>query len=566
MRSLQNPAATLRLRLVGTFVFLLVPIVGRAQQTVSIVVDGSAPRQPLPRVWRYFGYDEPNYTYAPNGRKLLGELAELSPSPVYIRMHNLLTSGDGTAALKWGSTNVYTEDANGQPVYDWKVLDEIFDTLVRAKVKPLVEIGFMPEALSAHPQPYRHDWPKGPLWTGWAYPPKDYRKWAELVYRWVRHAVDRYGKAEVESWKWEVWNEPDIGYWQGTWDEYYRLYDYSADAVKRALPEAPVGGPHSTGPVNPRAAEFLRRFLDHCARGTNYATGGKGAPLDFVAFQPKGSPKLVDDHVRMGISHQLQSIAEGFQIVASSAEFKNLPIILGESDPEGCAACSARVYPQNAYRNGQLYACYTAEALRASLELAAAHKVHLEGVVTWAFEFENQPYFDGFRTLATNGIDKPVLNVFRMLGLLGTDQIPVEGTPTVPVRSILESGVGGQPDINAIATVDDHGLSLLVWNYHDDILPAPDATVNILIKGLPRGLTRVLARHYRIDEHHSNAYAAWKEMGSPQRLTDQQYKRLSSLGRLQQLSPPQWKKLERGEAKLSFPLPRHGVSLLQLAW
>jgi xylan 1,4-beta-xylosidase len=566
MRSPQNLAATQRVRLVGALVFLLVPIAGRAQQTVSIVVDGSAPRQPLPRVWRYFGYDEPNYTYAPNGRKLIRELAELSPSPVYIRMHNLLTSGDGTAALKWGSTNVYTEDANGQPVYDWKVLDAIFDTLIRARVKPLVEIGFMPEALSAHPQPYRQDWPKGPLWTGWAYPPKDYRKWAELIYRWVRHAIDRYGKAEVESWKWEVWNEPDIGYWQGTCDEYYRLYDYAADAVKRALPEAPVGGPHSTGPVNPRAAEFLRRFLDHCARGTNYATGGKGAPLDFVAFQPKGSPKLVDDHVRMGISRQLQSIAEGFQIVASSAEFKNLPVILGESDPEGCAACSARVYPQNAYRNGQLYACYTVEALRATLELAAAHKVHLEGVVTWAFEFEDQPYFDGFRTLATNGIDKPVLNVFRMLGLLGTDQIPVEGTPSVPVRSILESGVSGQPDINAIATVGDHGLSLLVWNYHDDILPAPDATLSVLIKGLPRSLTRVLARHYRIDEHHSNAYTAWKEMGSPQRLIDQQYKRLSSLGRLQQLSPPQWKKLERGEARLGFRLPRHGVSLLQLAW
>lgn len=523
---------------IGALIFFFLPITGTAQEAVPIVVDAPAPRQPLPRVWRYFGYDEPNYTCAVNGRKLITELAELSPVPVYVRMHNLLTSGDGKPALKWGSTNAYTEDTQGRPVYDWTIVDKIFDTLVHSKVKPLVEIGFMPKALSTHPEPYQHGWPEGNLWTGWAYPPKDYAKWAALVHRWVRHCAERYGEAEVQSWYWEVWNEPDIGYWQGSWEGYYRLYDYAADAVKRALPEAPIGGPHSTGPAHPRAAEFLRRFLDHCARGTNYATGGKGAPLDFVAFHAKGDPKVVNNHVRMGISRHLQSVAEGFQIVASFPEFKNSPVILGESDPEGCAACSARLYPQNAYRNGPLYACYTAEVLRRILELAAVYKVNIEGVVTWAFEFEGQPYFEGFRTLTTNGIDKPVLNVFRMFGLLGVDQIPVESTLALPLHSILGSGVVGQPDINAIATVEDHRFSVLVWNYHDDILPAPDASVKMLIKGLPRNLTRVLVRHYRIDERHSNAYTAWKEMGSPQRLTAEQYNRLSFRGHLQQPSPP----------------------------
>lgn len=555
-----------RVTVIGVLIFLFMPVTAAAQETVSIVIAASGPRQPLPRVWRYFGYDEPNYTYAMNGRKLMTELAGLSPVPVCVRMHNLLTSGDGRPALKWGSTSVYTEDANGQPVYDWTILDAIFDTLVRVKVKPLVEIGFMPEALSTRPQPYRHDWPKGELWTGWAYPPKDYRKWADLICRWVRHATDRYGKTEVASWKWEVWNEPDIGYWQGSWEEYYKLYDYAADAVKRALPEAPVGGPDSTGPADPRAAEFLRRFLEHCARGTNYATGSKGAPLDFIAFHAKGDPKLINNHVRMGISRHLQSIAEGFQIVASFAEFKYSPVILGESDPEGCAACSARLYPQNAYRNGPLYACYTAAVLRRILELAAVYKVNLEGVVTWAFEFEGQPYFEGFRTLTTNGIDKPILNVFRMFGLLGVDQIPVQGTLALPLQSILASGVLGRPDINGIATVEDHRFSVLVWNYHDDNPPAPDASVKMLIKGLPRNLTRVLVRHYRVDERRSNAYTAWKEMGSPQRLTTEQHNRLSSLGHLQQLSPPEWKRLEQSELKLSFRLPRHAVSLFQLAW
>ena len=99
-------------------------------------------------VWSFFGHDEPNYTYMKDGRKLLSELAALSSVPVYVRVHSLLVTGDGQAALKWGSTNAYTEDASGKPVYDWTITDRIFDTYMERKMKPLVQIGFMPEALS----------------------------------------------------------------------------------------------------------------------------------------------------------------------------------------------------------------------------------------------------------------------------------------------------------------------------------------------------------------------------------------------------------------------------------
>src|SRR5205085_8851380 len=133
-------------------------------------------------------------------------------------------------------------------------------------------------------------------------------------------------------------------------------------------------------------------------------------------------------YVRMGISNQLKAISNGFQIVASFPEFRNTPIVIGESDPEGCAACSSRVYPQNGYRNGTMYSSYTAAQLARTYELAELHGVNLLGSVTWAFEFDDQPYFDGFRALATNGIDKPVLNVFRMLGQMGGERIAVEST------------------------------------------------------------------------------------------------------------------------------------------
>ena len=137
--------------------------------SVRVEVHADRAAGSLAPIWTFFGYDEPNYTYAPNGKKLLSELSALSPAPVYVRVHNLLTTGDGSASLKWGSTNVYTEDSAGKPVYSWTILDRIFDTFRDTNIKPLVEIGFMPEALSTHPEPYRHTFPDnklGDIFTG----------------------------------------------------------------------------------------------------------------------------------------------------------------------------------------------------------------------------------------------------------------------------------------------------------------------------------------------------------------------------------------------------------------
>lgn len=518
-------------------------------------------------VWSYFGYDEPNYTYAPNGKKLLGELAALSRAPVYVRVHNLLTSGDGSASLKWGSTNVYSEDASGNAIYDWVILDRIFDTFHAARVRPLVEIGFMPKVLSTHPDPYRHDFPRvGDIYTGWAYPPKDYQKWSALVFQLVDHLRQRYGDREVKTWLWEVWNEPDIGYWKGTREDYFKLYDFSAEAVLRALPEARIGGPETTGPANPNAAEFLRAFLDHCAHQKNYANGKIGSRLDFVSFHPKGSPTWQGDHVEMGISRQLTAMEQGFKIVASFPEWQRTPIILGESDPEGCAACSAEKNPQNLYRNGPLYGAYTVEVLNNILALENQEQVNFLGAVTWAFEFEDQPPFAGFRELTTGGVDKPILNAFRMLGLLGNERVKASSSAALHHEEIVHDGVRRQPDINAIATRKDHEAEILVWNYHDEDVPYPPASVDLVVSGLPASATRAQWEHFRVDSSHSNAFSVWKELGSPKSPSDGEYERLEGAGQLQLLDSPAWRTIQNGAIRLQFLLPRQGISLLRLTW
>jgi len=527
---------------------------------VAIHVHASTTLESLKPIWRFFGADEPNYATMPNGKKLMGELGAMRPDDVFFRAHNLLTSGDGTASFKWGSTGAYSEDANGKPVYNWTILDGIFDTYRASNVRPYVEIGFMPEALSTKPEPYQHHFdPKArnnQLFTGWTYPPTDYDKWAELVYQLAQHAVQKYGKAEVEHWYWEVWNEANIGYWHGTPEEFYRLHDLATAAVRRALPSAKVGGMDSAG-----GGEPLRRFLEHCAHGTNYATGAVGTPLDFVSFHAKGSPSYVSNHVRMGISAELRTIDSSFGIVASFPEYKKKPIVIGECDPESCAACLGAQY---GFRNGTMYSSYTADCFAHIYDLARKHDVNIDGALTWAFEFEGQPPFAGFRSVASGGIDLPVMNVFRMFSKMPAQRLAVESDGAVALADVVRNGVREKPDVSALASSASNRVVVMVWHYHDDDVEGPAADVELNVDGIPRQFHQASVHQFRIDADHSNAFTVWEKMGSPQKPTAEQYAQLEKAAKLAELDYPKMMAVEKSEIHLKVNLPRAAVSLFVL--
>ena len=430
-------------------------------------------------------------------------------------------------------------------------------------MKPLAQIGFMPEALSSNPQPYKHSWRPGAsykeVFTGWAYPPNDYNKWRELVYQWGKHCVERYGKKEVQSWYWEVWNEPNIGYWQGTVEEYCKMYDYAADGLLKALPTAKIGGCDITG----GGSKFLRTFIKHCLSDTNYATGKTGSPLDLVLFHAKGQPKLINGTVVMNVGTQMRNIRDAMQTVNEFPSLKNIPLVIGESDPEGCAACGMNTNPENAYRNGTMYSSYTAASFARKYLLADEYKTNLIGAVSWSFEFENQPWFAGFRDLATNGVDKPVLNVFRMFGLMKGKRVAVNGNRMVDLKTFVDSSVRGQTDIGGLAAKDKRSVSILVWNYHDEDKQEPAEEIMINIKGLPA--TIVTMTEYRVDNEHSNSYEAWKKMGSPQNPSAEQVAVLEKAGQLQMMNAPE-KMNTKDKMTIAIHLPRQGVSLLKLDW
>jgi xylan 1,4-beta-xylosidase len=540
-----------------------------SERPATITVDFANKVGPYKPIYSWFGYDEANYTTMRDGKVLLKELRDLSPVPVYIRAHHLLTSGDGKAELKFSSTNVYTEDAAGKPVYDFKILDGIFDEYKAAGVRPMVEFGFMPKDLAAdlpnRKVPYQVHYPKSAISGASNNPPKDFKKWGELIHAVTTHLVERYGKETVLQWYFEVWNEPDIDYWHSTPEDYWKLYDYAVANVKSVLPAARVGGPATTSPSSEKAYNYLKGFLDHVQSGKSLADG-KSIPLDFISFHAKGRPTIVDNHVTMGIKHELADADRGFYLISQYAKYRSLPIIISEADPEGCAACSSRVNPANNYRNGTLYPAYTAAAFKSLFELQDKHKVNLLSMLSWSFEFEDKDYFEGFRSLSTNGINKPILNLFRMFGLMSGTRVAATSNASVPLETLVSTGVREKTDVDGMAAIDDRKATVLIWNYHDADTAAASTATTIKLSGLPAGAKRVLVQHYRIDDTHSNAYTVWKGMGSPQQPTTEQYAQLQAVAGLQLLTSPTWVDVVDGKLDLATELPRQSISLVKITW
>ena len=359
---------------------------------------------------------------------------------------------------------------------------------------------------------------------------------------------------------WEVWNEPNIApYWHGSPEEFFKLHDFAMAAVRRALPSARVGGPDVAG----AGGRFMENFLQHVVNGTNFATGQKGTPTDFLSFHAKGAPTFLDGHVRLGISAQLKEIDKGLAMIAAVPELKDKPVVIGESDPDGCAACQG---PHLGYRNTTLYSSYTAASFARKHELAARHGMNLQGALTWAFEFEDQPYFAGFRVLASNGIDLPVMNVFRMFSRMSGQRVATKSSAEVPLESILNTGVRGMPDVAALASVEAKKLCVMAWHYHDDDVAGLEAEVQLTLDRLPLSDGNARLTHYRIDQTHSNAHSEWKRQGSPIAPNDTQYAALQKAGLLAELAPPENVRIQQATATLRFSLPRQAVSLLILDW
>ncbi|HEX5483927.1 MAG TPA: beta-xylosidase, partial [Terriglobia bacterium] len=176
------------------------------------------------------------------------------------------------------------------------------------------------------------------------------------------------------------------------------------------------------------------------------------------------------------------------------------------------------------------------------------------------------PYFAGFRALTTHEIDKPLLNLFRMFGLMGGERIAAQSSGALSLETLLESSARSNPDINVMATRKGNNVSVLAWNYDDEATEAPPANINLTIDDLPQAARRVLCENFRVGPDLSDSYTVWKAMGSPQQPSPAEYAKVKAAGQLHLLGSPQWLRSENGAVKLKFALPRQGVSLVYLRW
>jgi xylan 1,4-beta-xylosidase len=552
-------------RFVVSFAAVAVVVAGGARAaaqtpaTANVTVDATGAVTPLKRIWAFHGYDEVNYTTTTPGQALLKTLGTIDTTPPHIRTHFLLNTGDGMpTTFKWGSTNVYTADANGNAIYDWTLMDGIMDTITGAGTVPYVEIGFMPHDLSVQPDPYQNSGVYN-LDGGCFYPPKDYTKWGALISAWATRSAARYSGAA--PWQWELWNEPDIGYWHGTAAEYDKLFDYTESSLHQVLPNAPLGGPATAG-----TGAFLTQFLQHCATGTNAVSGATGTKLDMVTFHAKGGVAMVGGHVEMNLGNQLVLHRNGFNAVAGFAQFKQLPIVVSEADPDGCAACPVSQNPQDAYRNSTAYGAYEVAMMKRTLELEASVGVNVRGLLTWAFLFNNQPYFAGYRTLSTNDIHLPVLNAFKLLGSLNGDRLQsVTSSGALTLASIMANSVRQQADVDALATLSGQQVQVLVWNYHDDLVATAATPVHLSVRVPAAFGPTAMVTHMRVDDTHGDAYTVWVSQGSPAAPSAAQLTQLQQAMEPAPLQPAQTVAVAGNAVALDFDLPRFGISLVTLA-
>jgi len=543
--------------------------VSRIKGHVKIFVDAKKTKGRFLHMWRFIGYDEINYTTTPNGEATLERFMKLSDGSYYVRAHHLLCTGNCRGMLKWGSTNAYIEDDAGNPIYNWKIIDEIFDTYIKFNCKPFVELGFMPLHLAdVRGQSSWHWW-----YAGWNCPPKSYEKWYDLIFNLVKHCVERYGVDEVKTWYWEVWNEPDMPYyWMGTLEEYCKLYDYTAAAVEAALPDAKIGGPATTGPsFGSKSAEWLDKFLNHCINGKNYYDGDRGSRLDFISFHAKGAAyRPVWGKTRSNVEKQTPSIERlisqvklGLEIIDKYPAVRETKCILTECDPDGWAAGGVWDNPNLEFRNTEYYPTYVAAAFKRLMDLADEYGRELYAL-TWAFTFDGERTFEGTRAFTTNGFDKPILNLFRLYSRLGNIKLASSLSKT-----ILTSDSHKENDalyIDVIATLSDRReIGIMIFSHHDDWDMKGEYEIEMEVINIPFIGQSFTMTHYRIDKNHSNAYTEWIRQGRPKYSTAFQAEKIISRQELELYEPRKEILLKDGKFKKKFTLPLHGVSLIMLS-
>ena len=471
-----------------------------------IDIDLHAPTRPFPHYWeRVFGSGRAELALRDDYRSDLREVKRITGLQ-YVRFHDILDD----------SVGVYDEDAQGNPIYNFSYVDQIYDGLLDLGVRPFVELSFMPRKLAA-PPPVLHPFWYRPIVSA----PKDWDRWEELVYNFAKHLVERYGVEEISRWYFEVWNEPNIDFWAGNPKEstYYQLYDHAARAIKKVDSRLRVGGPATA------QAAWVDRFIKHCVEAN--------VPVDFVSSHVYANDSSQNV---FGTTEQISRrdmVCRGVKKVyeqVKASDRPNLPIEWTEYN------ASYKSEPQ--VTDTVFMGPWLANTVSQCDGM-------LDSFSYWTFSdvFDEQgvikqPFYGGFGLLAEGGIPKPAFNAFALLHDLGEERISISSDSLLVTRR------------------KDGSLAIAVWNYFPPGEEGAAKEITLHFSGMT-GRHQATIRH--ADTGYGAVKAAYEGMGSPRYPTRSQTAKLREAARL----PPAEKRVFGG-GELKIPLPPYGLALVEV--
>lgn len=506
------------------------PAAPAAGDTVQIHVDAKAPGQPFPHFWeRMFGSGRAVLSLRDDYRKDLAAVKQATGFG-YVRFHGILDDDVGLVPPARDGQPFYNAagkpGANSPPVYNFSYVDQIYDGLLARGVRPFVELGFMPGELSSDPKALQDFW-----YHPNVAPPKDYARWDGMIRAFAQHLIARYGIEEVSKWYFEVWNEPNIGFWAGDpkMPTYYTLYDHTARALKSVSPRLRVGGPATAQAA--QVAEFLKHV--HDAR----------VPVDFVSTHVYGddtAQNVFRSDERIPRKDMVCRAVDKVHREVLASPYPKLPFIMSEYN---ASYANLPNVTDTVYMGPWL-----ANTIR-----ACAGKVDAMSYWTFSDVFEEggvvrTPFYGGFGLIAEDNIPKPSFNAFAMLHRLGDVQLPVASDSALATRRA------------------DGTLVLALWNYAPPVGDTARYTA-----GRPQGAERhfrldlsslpagARARVWRLDETHGNAVAAFDRMGRPDFPTREQIAKLREAGRM---GAPESVALQGG--KLDLDVPPQGLVVVEV--
>ncbi len=484
-----------------------VPLPPPAGGPETIVVDAQAPSHAFPHFWeQMFGSGRAILTLRDSYRRDLRTVKQATGFE-YVRFH----------AIFHDEAGVYDEDSSGKPVYNFSYVDQIYDGLLDNGVRPFVELSFMPNKLAARESIF-------PFWyKPNVAPPRDYDRWGDLIEAFTRHLVARYGADEVAQWYFEVWNEPNIGFWAGEPQEstYYQLYDVSARAIKRVNPRFRVGGPSTA------QAAWADRFIQHCVQ--------ENVPVDFVSTHVYANDTSQDV---FGTSEKIPRDQMVYRAVKKvhdqikASPRPGLPLIFSEYNAsymnEQNVTDAAFMGPWLAHNIAQC------DGLTQMMSYWTFSDVFEEGGVV------KRPFYGGFGLIAAGNIPKASFNAFRMLHELGVERLALDSDEALATRT------------------SDGRLAVAVWNYAPPGDEGSPEQITLDLRGLARSQRHV--RFQILDRNHGSSLEAWEKMGSPDFPSREQQRELRASA---QMGTPVEQPLSARGASVTLDLPGQSLALVE---